>query len=1107
MRERTARLFFCVLLAAAAVWAQSFVGSISGTVLDSTGGAVVQAKVVLTGIGNGVQHETVSAASGDYQFEDLVPGTYTVSVTVQGFKAVKSGEIVLTGHQAARFDARLEVGAVTESVMVVAAAPTVNTENGEVAGLESRDDLINAPINQRSTISLFFVNSYNYQGVGSSYSMGGLRGINTNYTIDGTTSNSNAFGNQAGPQTEASLEGLADMKFMVSNNSAEFAKVATVFIESRGGANQVHGSLFYNQVNGYLNARNPFSATPSPPKPQEHDLGGSFGGPVYVPHLYNGRNKTFFYFSFEQNRFPGASLASSNVPTVAMRGGDFSALLPGKVVKDPTTGIPFPNNVIPGARLATPASQVALAMQTFGYPLPNAGSANSPTNNYQFLQSTPDWNNRFSARGDQQIGDNDRLSLRATIRNASDAQGLYDTNLPAFIHYQYRRNINAYASAIHIFSASLVNEFRVGFSRDHSSLWGKDKGGALLQQFGILGNSPNSVTGVPQLKLSNFTTWNEYPDYMWTSQAIQVIDNVSWARGKHALRMGLWYQRNDPNIANGNNSTCDFGCYTFDGSFSGYDYADFLLGIPSTTTRTHRPPNSYWRWNDVALYIQDTYKVSSRLTLNLGLRWEYNQPPSDKNNERYTWDPATDGLVVPNQQALALTAAAYPKSIPIAVASAVGYPSALLNSHWHNFSPRVAFAYRLPGARNFVLRGGYGIYYSPLINALLSNYAGGPFGSLENFTNQIQPNGQPLFQFPTPFLSVGTVPAQSVNAFNPNVRTPYTEQWNLTLERELVSQLVARVSYRGFRSVQIPFQADLNIPPAGATAALTNNYAYPNFASVNWLTNGGLQRLSSLDLSLERKFTSGFTFQSQYTYGKNLSDTDDDGETGAPEEPTNRKRDMGNVSFMPRQRMVTQALYELPFGKGKPYAASAGRLLNGAIGGWQLSGVLLEQSGQFLNPTYSGETILNNRNKSGRMDCIGAPGIANQTLSSWYNASAFALPQPGEFGNCQRNVLSGPGMNDVNLGLMKNFNLTEKAHIQIKATATNAFNHPLYSNPTVTASSVNFPNLAGGDRTAVYASGSNFGKITSVLGSGTSNRSSLGAAGFRTINIGARIDF
>lgn len=346
-------------LATAMAWGQSFLGSITGSVLDATGASIPNAKVVATETRTNVTRDTVTNTSGDYVVADLLPGRYVVTITAAGFKELKSGEIILTGNQAPRFDGRLEVGTTSESVEVNATAPTINTQDAQIAGLETREELTLLPTNQRSTITLFMMNSYNYHAVGSSYSLGGLRGNDTNFTIDGTTSNSNTFGAQSGPQTEVSFESLRDVQFRVSNNSAEFGQVGTVIMETRSGENQVHGSAFYSQANGKLDARSFFASQSPAPTPAVHQIATSFGGPVWIPKVYNGKNKTFFFFTWEQNRFPGKSFDTASVPTVAFRNGDFSSLLPSTVITDPITGQPFPGNKIPQNRLSPVSPEVS----------------------------------------------------------------------------------------------------------------------------------------------------------------------------------------------------------------------------------------------------------------------------------------------------------------------------------------------------------------------------------------------------------------------------------------------------------------------------------------------------------------------------------------------------------------------------------------------------------------------------------------------------------------------------------------------------------------------------------------------------------------------------
>lgn len=1073
----------CLLLVAA-LCAQSFLSSITGTVLDPSGATIPNAAIVATETRTGIVHRTVSNGSGEYLVADLVPGHYTVTISAPGFKEVKSSDIILTGSQAARFDGRLQVGAASESVQVSAAAPTIDTVDGQVTGVQTRDELNLLPTGLRSTLTLFMLNSNNYSAVGSGFSIGGVRATDTNYTIDGTTSNSNAFGEQVGPQTEVAFESLRDVQFRTSNNSAEFGKVATVLMETRSGENQIHGSAFYNQANNALNGRSFFAAKRPPNVPTMHQAAASFGGPVVIPRIYDGHNKTFFFVAWEETRFPASAFNSASVPTAAFRNGDFSSLLAsGTVITDPSTGLPFAGNKIPSSRI----SPVAQQAQTLFFRNPNFGAADNYVNNWRGYVPRSSRFDRFSLRVDHVISPRDSFSARVIVRNDPFLQPRLDNSEGTTAYDQYRRNINGYLSETHIFTPQLVNEFRVGFSRDHADQAGIHDGNQLLAQLGLLGATPNARRGTPEFDFDNFDSTSETADSFWTSQATEYLDNVTLSKGRHALKFGVSVRRNNPNQTN--NAGCDFGCFGFDGSMSGFDYADFLLGIPSSSTRNFRAPTSYGRWTDVALYATDDFKISPRLTVNLGLRWEGNQAASDKNDEIYAFNPATGGLVVPNSNSLKFISPLFPSTIPIQTAAQAGFPTTLVRSHWSNLGPRVGFAYLPRLGSNFVLRGAYGIYYSPLIAANVGDqiFQGGPYGSSESFYNQLT-NGIPTFQFPNPFGGVADTGGQNVESLAKNLRTPYVQQWNVTAEKELAGRIVVHATYRGLRSNQLVWSRDLNTPPAGTSKDLENNYfPYPNFFHARINENGGIQKLNAMDLSVERKFGSGLTFQSQYTLAKNQSDAGNDGERNATEDPYNRARDFANISYMPRHRWVSSVLYDLPFGRGREFGATWNRVLDGVAGGWTVSGILLEQSGQFLDAQYSGVDILHNRARSGRPNCVAGVSLYpdQQSISQFFNRAAFALPAPGTFGDCARNVLNGPGINSVNLSVQKVFKLHERANLRIIGAAMDALNHPIFNNPNTTITS-------GG-----------FGRITSVNGS----RNELGASGSRAIQIGARIDF
>ncbi|MGH9424702.1 MAG: hypothetical protein ACRD2L_00100, partial [Terriglobia bacterium] len=407
----------------------------------------------------------------------------------------------------------------------------------------------------------------------------------------------------------------------------------------------------------------------------------------------------------------------------------------------------------------------------------------------------------------------------------------------------------------------------------------------------------------------------------------------------------------------------------------------------------------------------------------------------------------------------------------------------LLEGDRNDFGPRVGFAYRPFKNIRTVVRGGYGVYYSRLSYTLMDSFGGGPFQSNEQFQNQIV-NGVARLQFPNPFPGTGNIPTQSISPVSKDLRTPYTQQWNLTLEHELASSIVARATYRGFRSVQIPYTRDLNTPLPSTNSANTSLFLYPRFFRVNFTEDGGIQKLHALDLAVEKKFSQGLTFQSGWTWAKNLTDVGDDGESAGIENPYDRQREMANVFWNPRHRFVSQALWELPFGKGKRYGSNLSMLAQQVLGNWQISGITVFQTGQFLNPAFSGSDPSNTRTRGGRPDHVSHPSLSDHSVLRWFDPKAFTIPPNGRFGNSARGVIVGPGLANFDFGLYRYFNVTEKARFQLRMTATNFFNHPNFGNPNINISS------------------SNVGRITSLQG----RRDTLGA-GPRAIQVGLRFDF
>ena len=1065
--------------------AQSALGSIAVAVTDPQGASVAGAKVTVTGADTNVKRSGTTGPEGTFTFANLEPGNYVVRAEAAGFKVLKSSVIVLTAAQSSRLEAQLQIGASSQTVEVTATPPTMNTENAEISSLQTGKEILAAPT-QRAVMQMAGLTPSTVFD-GSSLMIGGNRNNFLNLTIDGIQTMQNAYGGQSGNLTnDQSYESIAEVKVLESNNSAEFPGVATLMTTTKSGGNQLHGSGFYTTDNSALNA-GPLNQGSERSQgiigPQLQWWGGSLNGPVFLPKIYDGRNKTFFLFTEEHRTFPLAagntSTGTTTLPTAAFDAGNFAALLDpinGSIqLKNPFTGAPIPgNNLLSGGLQLNPVSK---AFTQF-YPAPNyAGTSSNPNNylnNYRNTIFGPEHIDRFDIRIDHHLGDKDVLSGRFT-RQTDPWQRSWNPPVPGYGFLQVRNSTNDFFSETHTFTPAILNEFRLGFVRDASFRTPKQDGNTFLKAIGLnLGTTvPAGTPGVPDMEIDNF--FDLYPNPIATniSQQYELLDNLSWQKRKHFIKMGVLVRYGNPVLNTQNNQ---FGQFDFNGQYTGFAFADFMLGYPSQVRLQGPALPRYNRKTDTGLYVNDTWNVTSKLTLTLGLRWEYFMPSVDNNDRRINWNPATQAVVVPSKDTLQYTS--IPQDIPVEIAPA-GFPGrSLMYGNWKNFSPRVGFAYRLNNKT--VVRSGYGIYYGQLINAYQDNF--GP-GSQDIFSSKSlrlhNTTGTPTLQFPNPFggatASNGVCAKEadcgdSITATNPHLKTPTIQQWNVTMERELGHSLVARVSYRGSMTTQLPVFYNLNLPRA-STSDLTNVYQYPLWTggNINYETDGAIQKSNSVDLLLVRKFAQGIQFQLAYTYSKNMTDQNvSNGESGTPSNPYDRHYDWGNSSLVPRQRFVPTVVWQIPFGKGQAWGSTAPKVVDAILGGWELSSAIVVQSGLYFSPIYQGKSWLQNRNGgANRPDCTGSNPYTGNSHWAWennalfLNPAAFSVPAAGLYGNCSNNSLVGPGAYTVNLGVHKSFALTERLRLKFEGNFMNLFNHANPANPNNDLSSGGLGQITG----------------------------------------------
>ncbi|MGH9468742.1 MAG: TonB-dependent receptor domain-containing protein, partial [Terriglobia bacterium] len=604
-------------------------------------------------------------------------------------------------------------------------------------------------------------------------------------------------------------------------------------------------------------------------------------------------------------------------------------------------------------------------------------------------------------------------------------------------------------------------------------------GSSLLSQFGIqnLTTAPTFKASAPNFNINGVTPWNpdansdDYednsePDFEW-------IDNLSWTRGRHLMKFGFDAIRD--RLGGNNINANTYGEYDFSGTLTHFGYADFLLGIPQTVEVAVPNLTRDLRGTTWGMYGQDQFRATSNLTLNYGVRWELLGPYHSNSGIMYNFDPANGALVVPDS-GLSHVNPLFPKNIPIVAASQAGYPfDSLLHFNKSNVEPRIGFAYKPFGGDKTVIRAGYGIYTN-LVYAGLARFemSGGPFSGSVQYINAIK-NSVPLFSFPSPFLTSGTTSTQSVNGVNPNIKTPYTQQWNLTVEHQLRS-VGLRASYIGTRSDQLLWVRNLNQPPPSTTAFTTSERPYSIYSSIDYVDSGGNEFYNALEVEAKKNYGRNLTFDAGWTWAKDLTDTMDAGSSGGTvvgqviQNPFNRAAEEGNSAIAAPNRVFAYALYSLPVGQGQRFLSNAHGPAQWVLGGWRTTWTFIGQAGEYFTPTFSGPDPSNTGVFTGRPDRIASGNLPSgqRSISDWFNANAFAVPGcpastpncysstsvgVGRFGNSGLNILSGPALYNIDFGLMKDFRPTEHTTLQFIMTMANALNHPNFNLPAANISS------------------------------------------------------
>jgi hypothetical protein len=1005
--------------------AQTLDTGIVGSVTDPAGAMVTEAAVTITNTQTGISRSVTTNPSGLFEVRYLVPGNYTVDVQAPGFRRERRTGIVIQIGQQARVDVALQVGDVQQTVEVSASAPLLQTENATLGEVVTQERIVNLPLNGRSFTQLAALtpgvravdpSQFTASTDGSRIIANGARDIWMQVNLDGVT----LVNNRSNYVTlYPSIDALQEFRVQSGNYSAEYGgnAGANVNLQLRSGTNRFHGSAFEFLRNHAFDARGYFRPSPLPQDVlRRNQFGAVVSGPVW-------KDKTFFMTGYEAIRSKRESAGTNIVLTQAQRAGDFSAS--ANPIIDPLTGSPFPGNMIPPGRI-NPVSRNII--QSY-MPLPNTAG----TVNYSGVSSGELKTDQGLVRLDHYFGAKDQV-FGHYIRSRRDFPSI-DLN-PNFSYQGTFPNSSFSVQHVHTFSGSLLNEVRFGWNRANvSKLTPRSNSDFTIESLGITGlrvGGPGGrplrpdEQGFPVMNITGFLGIgdSQASSNLDNSRTYQIVDNISWIRGSHAFKFGGDIRRL---LDDATTNNWPFSQMTFSGDLTGNPAADFMLGYPRTTLTPEGVPISAIRQWRYAVYVQDDWKATRDLTLNLGLRYDFYGQPREINGVtrtlRFDLDPARPVL--------------WPEP---------GEVVDVWKNEYNYLAPRFGFAYRLP--QRMVIRGGYGIFYSAAqfdnVNILQLNPPNG--GSL----TVINPTRNPIatIQNPVPAELYPENPIFNVVSIPPDRkrRNAYLQNWNLQLAREFSNSDVLEVGWVGSKGTNVDTSLNNFNQPDPGPGPIQERRPYPMYARIRMIATDANTIYHSLQARFEHRFNAGLSLTSAYTWSHLIDDaaqTINRGGCGC-QNPRNRGRAERASSVQDqRHRLVVGYVFDMPFGKEW---TGLGRAI---FGGWSSGGILTLASGFPFNVQQSGDTQ-NNDALWPRPNLV--PGVRadldNPDPALWFNTPAFSRSVL-EYGTSPRNPLVGPGTKTFDTSLSKNFRMpySETHTLLFRAEAFNVFNTPQFANP------------------------------------------------------------
>jgi hypothetical protein len=1062
---RPASALLVCLLHVSVAFAQFNTGEVGGVVRDGSGGVLPGATVTATHPASGTMVERVTDGDGRYFLPALRIGEWEIAVMLTGF-AMQRQTLTLEVGRTLALDFTLGLQTVAEEVRVDARAPLLQSTNAEISDVIENREVVQLPLNGRNFINLAQLSD----GVvippggtrggalgqaGQLPNVGGQRSGHNIYLVDGAKVTDELFNNLV---LNPSVDSIEEFKIQKSMYPAEFGGKASALINvvTKAGANAFHGSVFEFHRNDAFDSRNFFQPANQPLPPLRQDqFGGSLGGPI-------ARNRTFFFGSYEGTNLDRSQTTVFSVPTAAARAGNFAGLASiCDPLTIPTTGVcaPFPNDQIPANRI----DPIAAAFLT-NVPAPNASG------NFQNLAATEELTrdlHQFSARVDHSFGNAGQIFARFGTFEADDLQpfgtsALQESLVPGFGRRLTTHTRNAVASHTRVFGTSKLNEIRASWMRVTGGQIGLNEGNPFASQVGLQGVSTDPRdAGFPQISTGGFFSTMGDPTVNTTrrTQHFELFDNFTWDRGAHRMKFGAYYYHLNLQPVQADNAR---GAFTYTGQFSGNAFADFLLGYPTTAVSGIGRGDEDGRSNWLHLYYQDDWQARNNLTLNLGLRYEYNQHMYDVNNRLSSIDLDAARFVIASDENDTI----HPSGnallplipVPYVTSNQAGWGRGLLDPSAVRLAPRLGFALSLDDSRA-VLRGGYGIFLNQWAYSVQTAFARNlPFF----FVKQVD---VPVTQTVPAFRTANILTNNATGTIGGNIMdfaysVEYSQTWSGGLQYELTPVTLLDVFYMGTWTLGADNATVRNIPEPGA-GPIQSRRPIPQLSRVNAIRFDGKSIYHGITVKAERRLANNFAYNVSYTWSDSKDDASSPGateaENGVPQNVRNVFDETGEwavSSFNHTHQFIASGVYQLPFFDG------AGGITEAALGGWRVNGIFTALSGPPFTVNLSVDRANVGAGPAQRPDQTCDPNDGPKTTTQWFTTSCFALQAPFTFGNAPRNSVLGPGFAQMDFALAKTWRTGGSTELEFRWEVFNLFDRANFNLPNRIFGNPNFGRIS-----------------------------------------------